>query len=146
MILEIDCSASFSSDAATEIFIGIAADPTSTTASTAIYYGLIEQHLAAGTPRFGPCTINAANQLTNANNTVGRGLLNAHQNQLSYITGTATGGGAARGAEGRNSNRTFADDVALYLMVAAGTRSTGTTSATDTAVAAIRYLIIKLES
>jgi hypothetical protein len=146
LIVEIDNTAGFSTDAATELFVGLGVDPAHTTATTAGLYGLTEQHYAAATPRYGSFVTNAANLLTNANNTASRCSIMVHANQVGHVENTATGGGAGRGTQARNPNRTYATDDQIYLVVGAGTLGAGTTTAGNTATAALRYRVIKLSS
>jgi hypothetical protein len=144
LIVEIDNTASFSTDAATEIFIGLGVAPANTTATTAGLYGLVEQHYAAATPRYGSFVTNAANLLTNANNTASRCSIMVHANQVGHVENTAIGGGVGRGTQARNPNRTYAADDPIYLVVGAGTLGASTVTAGNTATAALRYSVIKL--
>ncbi len=148
VILEIDNSGgNFSGDGPTQLFFGICADPTSTTQTTVSVAGMIEEHLdAASSPRYAAAAYSGLGTvLTNSSNTSARCVVYLQAGEVSepqtVVTGTTT-----YGPSNRDANKKFGASDPVYLMVSAGTRSTGTLVAGDQIVAVLRYRVIKLST
>ena len=148
VLFEIDCTSGYSSDGATQIFLGLSTDPTSTVRQTADCFGMAEEHTAGDVaPNFLAVAITAGGTaLTNSNNVLGRGIVMANTNRISDVTVTALGTSTTYGTSARNPALEIADDDDIYIVVGAGTRGSATISASDTAVAKLRYAVVKLGS
>lgn len=146
LALEIDNSSGFSDDGASQLFLGVAKVPASTTRATAAMAGLVEQHLAAaGAPDYAAAEPGGIGTiLGNAGNTVGRCFFSVYGGALTRIEVIATGGGSTYGPQGRDSGLSYASGDTFHLVVGAGTRGSGTITASDTATAKLRYAVAKL--
>jgi hypothetical protein len=147
--LEIDNSSGYLNSGATQTFIGIATNPTSTTRATVEALGLVEQHIATNPPDYASATPGGIGTiLGNAANTIGRVFFAVHGGVVTSVECVATGGGSTygpQGPQGRDSGVSgLPGSDQISIVIAAGTRGSATIAANDQASGTFRYAVTKL--
>jgi len=133
-----------SAEYATEVVVGVAEDPTSTTATTIKGVGHVLDYTDGGNPGYGAWTVNANTSTTNANNVRGECTVQVGGRRvIAAVYAAIKSDDTAQGANSRNANTTYTAATDLFIMVGVGTRGASTIAEDDEAVFSASYAVFR---